>query len=144
MVSFSELNTCAFNTAEHFDMTESTRESFYNLGMKYWTTIDFDSDGVLNHNEFTYIMATLATVDAKIAFLAFDNNNDNILDFTEMKNFDRFVIRAQNLKRQPKAYLCWPILLSEVYRPKEGYGHCYLDEEKLEEVWGNAQGSCNY
>ena len=56
VVTVSELTCCASNIADYFGMSASTRKSLIDLGSKYWSTVDFNFDGKLNYNEFTFFL----------------------------------------------------------------------------------------
>ena len=70
---------------------ESTKKRLYDFGLKYWGAVDFNNDGQLNYDEFTYTVATLAVIDAKMFFL-FDENGDSILDMEETISWSDYIV----------------------------------------------------
>ena len=94
----AELKSCAVKAAEKLDISESTQRRLNDLGLKYWGAVDFNKDGLLDYNEFTYTIAMLAVIDTKL-FFEFDENGDNIIDKNETQTWIEFVQQRHRSKK---------------------------------------------
>ena len=82
------------------DISKSTQKRLNDIGLKYWDAVDFNKDGLLNYNEFTYTVATLALIDTKV-FFQLDENGDNIIDIDERESWVEFV-QQRHRSNQPE------------------------------------------
>ena len=81
-------------------ISESTQKRLNDLSLKYWNAVDFNKDNLLNYIEFTYTLATLAVIDAKV-FFEFDENGDNIIDIDDRESWVEFV-QQRHRSNQPE------------------------------------------
>ena len=100
VIQSAELKSCAVKAAEKLGISESTQKRLNDIGLKYWDAVDFNKDGLLNYNEFTYTVATLALIDTKV-FFQLDENGDNIIDIDERESWVEFV-QQRHRSNQPE------------------------------------------
>merc|ERR1712142_151782 len=90
VITGDELSSCFESSANWLEVPEEYKDFMFNFGAKYFSTVDLDGSGDLSYDEFKYTMAGIAAADARVAFRAFDADNNGKLAGDELTAYQKW------------------------------------------------------